>query len=89
MTMANENEIKQQIREFVIENFLMGDASSMLKDGESFLETGTIDSTGVLEVVTFLETSFELKVDDKDLVPENLDSVDNLAKYVLRRKNAA
>lgn len=89
MTMANENEIKQQIREFVIENFLMGDASSMLKDGESFLETGTIDSTGVLEVVTFLETAFELKVDDKDLVPENLDSVNNLAKYVLRRKNAA
>lgn len=89
MTMANENEIKTQIREFVIENFLMGDASAMLKDGESFLETGTIDSTGVLEVVTFLETSFDLKVEDKDLVPENLDSVDNLAKYVLRRKNAA
>ena len=87
--MANENEIKQQIREFVIENFLMGDAAAMLKDGESFLETGTIDSTGVLEVVTFLETQFSLKVDDKDLVPENLDSVDNLTKYVLRRKNAA
>ncbi len=87
--MANENDIKQQIREFVIENFLMGDASSMLEDGESFLETGTIDSTGVLEVVTFLESHFDLKVDDKDLVPENLDSVDNLAGYVLRRKNAA
>jgi acyl carrier protein len=89
MTMANENQIKTQIREFVIENFLMGDASSMLKDDESFLETGTIDSTGVLEVVTFLESNFGMKVDDKDLVPENLDSVDNLAKYVLRRKNAA
>ena len=87
--MANEKEIKTQIREFVIENFLMGDASSMLKDDESFLETGTIDSTGVLEVVTFLESNFGMKVDDKDLVPENLDSVDNLAKYVLRRKNAA
>jgi acyl carrier protein len=87
--MANENEIKQQIKDFVIENFLMGDASSMLKDGESFLETGTIDSTGVLEVVTFLESNFGIKVDDKDLVPENLDSVNNLVKYVLRRKNAA
>jgi acyl carrier protein len=87
--MANENEIKTKIREFVIENFLMGDASSMLKDDESFLETGTIDSTGVLEVVTFLESDFELKVEDKDLVPENLDSVNNLAKYVQRRKNAA
>ncbi len=87
--MANENEIKQQIKDFVIENFLMGDASSMLKDGESVLETGTIDSTGVLEVVTFLESNFGIKVDDKDLVPENLDSVNNLVKYVLRRKNAA
>ena len=87
--MANENEIKQQIREFVIENFLMGDAAAMLKDGESFLETGTIDSTGVLEVVTYLESHFSIKVDDKDLVPENLDSVNNLTKYVLRRKHAA
>ena len=87
--MANENETKQQIREFVIENFLMGDAAAMLKDGESFLETGTIDSTGVLEVVTFLESHFNIKVEDKDLVPENLDSVDNLAKYVQRRKHAA
>lgn len=89
MTMANETEIKQQIREFVIENFLMGDAASMLKDGESFLETGTIDSTGVLEVVTFLESHFQIKVEDRDLVPENLDSVDNLAGYVQRRKHAA
>lgn len=89
MTMANETEIKQQIREFVIENFLMGDAASMLKDGESFLETGTIDSTGVLEVVTFLESNFDIKVEDRDLIPENLDSVNNLAKYVMRRKNAA
>lgn len=89
MSMANESEIKKQIIAFVIENFLMGDAASMLKDGESFLETGTIDSTGVLEVVTFLETQFTITVADKDLVPENLDSVNNLVKYVLRRKDAA
>ena len=89
MSMANETEIKKQIIAFVIENFLMGDAASMLKDGESFLETGTIDSTGVLEVVTFLETQFSITVADKDLVPENLDSVNNLVKYVLRRKDAA
>ena len=87
--MANETEIKKQIIAFIIENFLMGDAASMLKDGESFLETGTIDSTGVLEVVTFLETQFSITVADKDLVPENLDSVNNLVKYVLRRKDAA
>jgi acyl carrier protein len=87
--MKTETEIRSALRTFVIENFLMGDASSMLKDGESFLETGTIDSTGVLEVVSFLEGDFGIQVDDKDLVPENLDSVNNLTGYVLRRQNAA
>jgi acyl carrier protein len=87
--MKTETEIRTALRTFVIENFLMGDASSMLKDGESFLETGTIDSTGVLEVVSFLEVDFGIQVDDRDLVPENLDSVNNLTGYVLRRQNAA
>lgn len=87
--MKTDIEIRAAIRQFVIENFLMGDASSMLKDGESFLETGTIDSIGVLEVTAFLETTFELQVDDKDLVPENLDSVNNLTQYILRRQHAA
>ena len=87
--MAIETEIKEQIIAFVIENFLMGDAGAMLKDDESFLETGTIDSTGVLEVVTFLESQFAITVEDRDFVPENLDSVNYLVKYVLRRKNAA
>ncbi|MDB5104051.1 MAG: acyl carrier protein [Fibrobacteres bacterium] len=91
MNMANENtqEIKAKVRRFVIDNFLMGDAPSMLKDGESFMETGTIDSTGVLEIVTFLEEVFRIKVDDKDLIPENLDSVDNLARYIAGKNHAA
>ena len=55
------------------------------RDGESFLETGTIDSTGVLEVVMFLEQRFELKVEDRELIPENLDSVDNLVRFVIRK----
>jgi acyl carrier protein len=87
--MANEKEVRTQIRRFVIDNFLMGDEASMLPDGGSFLESGVIDSTGVLEVVTWLEETFAIKVADNDLVPENLDSVDNLAKYVLRKSNAA
>ncbi|MDB5049857.1 MAG: acyl carrier protein [Fibrobacteres bacterium] len=91
MNMDNRNtqEIKGKVKRFVIENFLMGDASSMLKDGESFLETGTIDSTGVLEIVTFLEEEFHIKIDDKELIPENLDSIDNLTRYVAGKSNAA
>jgi acyl carrier protein len=87
--MKTESQIRKEIRQFVVENFLMGDASSMLNDGESFLETGTIDSTGVLEVVTFLEANFSFKVEDRELLPENIDSVDNQVKYVLRKQNAA
>lgn len=86
---ANETAIRDQIRQFVIGNFLLGDASAMLKDDASFLESGTIDSTGVLEVVTFLEEAFGLTVDDLELLPENLDSVENLVRYVRNKKHAA
>ena len=87
--MKSESQIRAEIRQFVVENFLMGDASLMLKDGESFLETGVIDSTGVLEVVMFLESNFELKVEDRELLPTNIDSVDNQVKFVLSKQNAA
>jgi len=87
--MKTEMEIRATIRQFVIDNFLMGDTLSMLTDGESFVATGTVDSIGILEVTDFLETIFALQVDDRDLVPENLDSVNNLTQYVLRRQYAA
>jgi acyl carrier protein len=86
--MKTDLEVRNAIREFVIENFLMGDRAAMLKDSDSFLETGTIDSTGVLEVVGFLESVIGIKVRDQDLVPENFDSVDNLTRYVLRSSSA-
>ena len=87
--MKSENEIRTELRQFVIDNFLMGDAGAMGDDGDSFMETGTIDSTGMLEIVMFLEQNFGLKVDDRDLVPENLDSLDNLVKFVGRKQHAA
>lgn len=87
--MTNEQQLRSEIRRFVQDELLMGDASAMLQDEESFLETGTIDSTGVLEVVTFLESSFGMKVHDRELLPENLDSVDRLVQFVMRKKHAA
>ena len=74
-------EHKQAIREFIVENFLFGEANG-LKDETSFLEEGIIDSTGILELVTFLEDEFSITVEDEELVPENLDSVDNVANYL-------
>jgi len=77
-------ELKRQIKAFVIENFLFGNADG-LEDDTSFLEEGIIDSTGVLELVTYLEETFSINVEDDDLIPENLDSIDNVATYLQRK----
>ncbi len=77
-------EHKQAIREFVVENFLFGEANG-LKDDTSFLEEGIIDSTGILELVTFLEDEFSITVEDEELIPENLDSIGNVASYLERK----
>jgi acyl carrier protein len=78
------SETKSKIREFIIENFLFGNANG-LTDETSFLEEGIIDSTGVLELVTFLEENFSIQVDDEELIPENLDSIDNVSAYLERK----
>jgi acyl carrier protein len=76
--------IKSQIREFIINNFMFG-SSAGIRDDTSFLGEGIIDSTGVLELVTFIEETFELKVEDEELIPENLDSVENLVGFLSRK----
>jgi acyl carrier protein len=60
-----------------------------IRDDESLLEAGVIDSTGMLEMVLFLEQHFGLKVEDRELVPENLDSMDRLVQFVGRKLRAA
>lgn len=79
------NDIAQSLREFVQENFLFGQDAAFSND-DSFLEQGIIDSTGVLELVTFLEEQFEIAVDDDELVPENLDSIDNLCGFIASKR---
>ena len=78
------NDTKIKIREFIVENFLFGSANG-LNDDTSFLDDGIIDSTGVLELVTFIEESFKIRVEDEELIPENLDSIDNIAGYLERK----
>jgi len=72
---------KQVIREFIVENFLFGDGNG-LEDGTSFLDEGIVDSTGILELVTFLEEKFSIAVEEDELVPENLDSINNVTAYL-------
>jgi acyl carrier protein len=77
---------KSKIRAFIVENFLFGNDDG-LQDETSFLEEGIIDSTGVLELVTFLEEDFDITIDDEELIPENLDSINNVTAYLERKIN--
>ena len=74
-------EVSAQIRKFVIENFLFEDNGSLNED-TSFLENGIIDSTGVLELIEFIERSFDIKVEDDEIIPENFDSISRVAAFV-------
>lgn len=71
----------QQIRSFIVDNFLLGRDSGFDND-ESLLESGIIDSTGIMHVVAFLEEQFGITIDDEDLVADNLDSVARIARFV-------
>jgi acyl carrier protein len=75
------NNVRTQLRQFVVDNFLFGQDDD-LKDGVSFMESGIVDSTGVLELVGFVEETWGIAFQDEELVPENLDSIDNLSKFV-------
>ena len=77
-------EHKQAIREFIVENFLFGNANG-LEDDTSFLDEGIMDSTGALELVNFLEEEFSITVEDEELIPENLDSINNVTNYLQRK----
>jgi len=79
--------VQHEIRQFIIDNFLMGQDSDDLKDDSSFLEEGVIDSTGVLELVGFLEENYNIKVEDEELIPENLDSIKNICAYIKLKRS--
>ncbi|MGA2697267.1 MAG: acyl carrier protein [Terriglobales bacterium] len=76
--------IEQEIRSFIVGQFLLGDESSLHND-DSFLEKGTFDSTGILELVSFLEQKYQIELEPNELVPENLDSVNALVQFLQRR----
>lgn len=81
--------VRDKVREYIIENFLFGDAEPLADDDMSLLDEGVIDSVGVMELVAFLESDFGISVGDEELVPDNLDSVSNLVVFVGRKQAAA
>jgi acyl carrier protein len=84
--MSEDNISKsQELKRYILETFLFSDDESLLGNDDSFLDKGIIDSTGILELIMFLEEKYGVVVLDHELVPENLDSVNRLVAFVERK----
>lgn len=83
----NKQTLKTEVRQFVVDNFLMGASAAELRDGDSFMASHVIDSVGVLELVSFLEKKYGIKVEDQEMLPENLDSLNAIERYLVRKLN--
>lgn len=80
--------VEKQVRDYILENYLFTDDQSALNNEDSFLDKGILDSTGILEVIYFIEEDFGIKVEDEEMIPENLDSVDRIVAFVDRKQAA-
>ncbi len=80
-------QLKPEIRSFIVDNFLYGQNDDGFKDDVSLLANGMIDSTGVLELVAFVEERYGISVKDDELIPSNFDSVNNLSDFIMKKKN--
>lgn len=77
--------VENKVRQYIVDNFLFGKDDESLEDTTSFLDMGIIDSTGVLEIILFIEEAFDIKMNDQEMLPENLDSIANIARFVAAR----
>ncbi len=74
--------IQADVTDFIVQNYLFGNASDAPKADASFMESGLVDSTGILELIAHVEAKYGIKVADEELVPENLDTVARIAAFV-------
>lgn len=78
----NTDDARHQLRQFILNNYLFTDDQAALADDTSFLDNGILDSMGVLELVDFINETFAIKVAGGELVPENLDSINSVLKFL-------
>ncbi len=83
--MASKVEITNTVKKYIVANFLFGNENEIIADDDSFIEKGIIDSTGIMELIEFVEQTFGITMDDKELIPENLDSLNNLSRFILSK----
>jgi acyl carrier protein len=81
--------IEAEVRQYILDNFLFGRTEIEVSSDASFLDLGIIDSTGVLELITFLEDKYKIKINDDELVPENLDSLKGITRFVEAKRVAS
>ncbi len=84
-----DDDMEMRIRAFIADNLMMGQDSSALSREDSLLDKGIIDSTGVLELVGFLEDTFDIQVEDEEMIPANLDSIVSLIPFIRGKQTAA
>lgn len=78
--------IQNEVKAFILKNYLFTDDQSALADGDSLMQKGVVDSTGILELIMHVEETYGIKVLDEEMVPENLDSVASIAAFVERKR---
>ena len=78
--------LRAEVRQFIVENFLLSRDASLLGDAESLTARGILDSTGALELVTHLEERYGIRVQDEELHPDNLDSIEKIAAFIERKR---
>lgn len=83
----NATQYKQDVRNYIIENFYYGQDDNSLTDDVSFLENGIIDSTGVLELLSFIQENNGIAVNDDEIIPENFDSLNKISAFIEKKKS--
>lgn len=81
------DQVAERLRRFVLDAYLFGDSERMPSDSDSLLQSGVLDSTGVLELIEFLEADFAISVEESETVPANLDSIAGLVRYVTSKRS--
>ncbi len=80
-----QDDIKQAVKKFIIDNYLLGAKDYGLSDEDSFLEKGIIDSIGVIELTAFIQRTYDINIKPAEIIPDNFDTLDNLDSYITRK----
>jgi len=85
MPTLDQKTTRSEIKNFIIDSFMFGQQDQTFSDSDSFMEKGIVDSTGILELTSFIEDKYEFAIEDDEMTPENLDSIDNLVKFIAKK----